>query len=266
MTKDIVYGVSIIVLVALLTLSVLTQGFGFVPCQIVNNSSTGTNNSGTTGMVTGVSQLSVGVGDMPARGQSSAPVSWIEFSDYQCPYCSKLAVNTGSQVKSNYVSSGKVKMYFRDFPLSFHDKADDAAMATRCANDQGKFWEMHDKLFADQSTWSSASDFQSTAEGYATALGLDSTKFKSCLSSSKYSSEISSDMSGGQTAGVSGTPAVFLLLPKAKTDYSKLKTALSGGYGQYMELYQDKDNYIVKVVGALPYSAFQTVLDTVSYS
>jgi len=265
MDKDIVYGGTIVVLVALLMISLFTQGFGIVPCQATATNNTGSNSSGSS-MVPGVSQLSVGLGDMPVLGQASAPVTWIEISDYQCPYCEKLASDASKNVKSNYVSAGKVKMYFRDFPLSFHANAEDAALAARCANDGGKFWEMHDKLFATQSTWSSATNFQTVAEGYATELGLDSSTFSSCLSSGKYSSALSSDMSDASSLGVSGTPAVFLLLPKDKTDYTKLQSALSTGYGSYMDLYQDEDNYVIMVVGALPYSAFQSVLDTVTYS
>jgi protein-disulfide isomerase len=261
MERDIIYGGSIIVLVALLMVSVFTQGFGVIPCQTTNS---GGNDS--DGMIPGVSQLSVGTGDMPALGQSSAPVTWIEFSDYECPVCAKLVNDAGKNVKSNYVNSGKVKMYFRDFPLSFHAHANAAAMAARCANDGGKFWEMHDKLLANQATWSKATNFQTIAEGYATDLGLDKVAFSSCISSNKYSSQISLDMSDAISVGVSGTPTVFLLLPKDKTDYTKLKTALGSGYGSYMDLYQDTDNYIIMVVGALPYSAFQSVLDTVDYS
>jgi protein-disulfide isomerase len=264
MERDIVYGGSIVVLVALLMVSMLTQGFGVVPCPATPTNSSG--NGSTGGMVPGVSQLSVGVGDMPALGQTSAPVTWIEISDYQCIFCAKLSNDASKNVKSNYVNSGKVKMYFRDYPLGFHANADDAALAARCANDGGKFWEMHDKLFATQSTWSSATNFQTIAEGYATDLGLDKSTFSSCMSSNKYSSQISSDMSDASSVGVEGTPAVFMLLPKDKTDYTKLKSALGSGYGSYMDIYQDEDNYIVMVVGALPYSAFQSVLDTVTYS
>lgn len=265
MDRDIVYGGTIIVLVALLVFSVLTQGFGIMPCQSTTVTPPQNSSNGTTGMVAGVPQLSVGVGQMPARGVSSAPVTWIEFSDYQCPYCSKLYLQTDVQVERNYVDSGKVKAYFRDLPLSFHDKANEAAMAARCANDQGKFWEMHDKLFTEQSSWSGSSDFGSVLSGYATSLGMDATKFDACLAAQTHASDIGTDMQDAQSAGISGTPGVFLVLPKDKTDYTALKSALTGQYAQYMELYQDNDNFLVKVVGALPYSAFDSVLKTVSY-
>ena len=267
MEKDIIYGGTVIVLVALLVFSVLTQGFGLMPCQttIITPQQNNSNSTGNTGMVPGVTQLSVAVGDMPALGKTTAPVTWIEFSEYQCPYCSKLVVETNTLVKSNYVNLGKVKMYFRDFPLSFHDKAMDAAMATRCANDQGKFWEMHDKLFVNQASWSGSSDFSSVLTGYAIDLGMDTGKFNACVAGNTYSAEIGTDMQAGSSAGISGTPGVFLLLPKSKTDYTALQSALSAGYGQYMELYQDNDYFIVKIVGALPYSAFDSVLKTVSY-
>jgi protein-disulfide isomerase len=266
MIKDIVYGGVIIVLVALLTLSVLTQGFGFVPCAITDNVDTSENSSGNdVGNDPSIPQITVGPGDMPALGQTNALVTWIEFSDYQCIFCSKLAIQTNSEVKSNYVNSGKVKMYFRDFPLGFHDKAADAALASRCANDQGKFWAMHDKLFAEQSSWSASMDFSSVLSGYATELGMDASKFDACVAGKTYSSEIGLDMQEGSAAGISGTPGVFLVLPKDKTDLNAVKSVVSGSYKDYMDLFQDDDNYIVMVVGALPYSAFEPILKTVNY-
>ena len=243
----------------LLAFSVLLMGCigPFNPQQNQTNSTINESN---------IANLSVGVGDLPLLGKSSAPVTWIEFSDYQCPYCAKLVTEGGSQVKSSYVDSGKVKMYFRDFPLYFHEKANEAAMAARCADDQGKFWDMHDKLYQNQQTWEVSSDFTGVLEGYAGDLGMDKAAFKSCVASSKYASQISGDAADGKAAGVSGTPSVFILLPKNKTNFTELKSALGSGYGPYMGLYQDDDNYIVMVAGAFPYTAFQSVLDTVSYN
>jgi len=274
-SKDHVYGIVIVALVALLTISVLTSGFGIVSpkstgtdtCNggtTVTNTSTGT--AAGTDTYAGLAPLTVGAGDLPADGQDSAAVTWIEFSDYQCPFCSRLYLQTDSLIKSNYVATGKVKMYFRDFPLSFHDKSNIAAMAARCANAQGKFWEMHGKLFEDQATWGalSASDAPSAFSGYASGLGMDASKFGSCMSAGTYASDINKDLTGGQNIGVQGTPGVFLLLPKSKTDYNTLKSVVAA-YGDGMTVYQDNDNLIVFVAGAYPYSAFSAILNTVTY-
>jgi protein-disulfide isomerase len=272
LSKDTIYGSVIVVLVALLVLSVFTQGFGILPGKAITVT-TGTTVSGnsttsgsTTGiaMITGVQQLTVGIGSLPAYGKESAPVSWIEFSDFQCPFCEKLVTQTNSKIKSNYVSSGKVKMYWRDLPLSFHDKADDMAAAARGAAEQGKFWEMHDKIFEKQTAWSSVPEAQiaTVITGYAKDIGLDSAKFDAYLAGGTYAANITQDKSDAGDAGVSGTPGVFLLLPKDKTDYTSVKNAISK-YGEGIQLYQDEKNIIVFVAGAYPYEAFDAILKTV---
>jgi protein-disulfide isomerase len=211
-----------------------------------------------------IKELSVGVGSLSVLGESSAPVTWIEFSDYQCPFCSKLVIEAGSQVKTNYVDSGKVKMYYRDFPLNFHDKAMDAAIAARCADAQGKFWQMHDKIFVNQNSWSSSSNYVGIFEGYATDLGLNKSEYNSCLTDSKHFASISQDIADGKTAGISGTPAVLLKLPKSKTDLNAVKNTVSK-YAQYMQIFENENEYIVKVVGAFPYSAYEEILEAVDY-
>ena len=160
LSKDHIYGIVIVALVALLTISVFTNGFGIMPVKsnstAVNCSPVTGNTSGTADKFAGLQNMPLTVGNMPVRGQDSAPVTWVEFSDFQCPYCAKLYVDTDTQVETAYVNTGKVKMYFRNYPLppSMHPNAEAAAEASRCANEQGKFWAMHDKLFTDQGTWS----------------------------------------------------------------------------------------------------------------
>jgi protein-disulfide isomerase len=134
-------------------------------------------------------------------GGADAPVTIVAFSDYECPYC-KRAESTVSQVMSTY---GKdVRYVLRDFPLPFHANAHGAAQAARCAGDQEKFWEYHDKMFQ-------ASDLQTTAlQQVATDLGLDRTKFDECLSSGKYKAQVDADIEAGSEVGVNGTPAFFI--------------------------------------------------------
>jgi len=143
--------------------------------------------------------------DDAVLGDPNAPITIIEFSDFECPYCGRAANDAVAKIKTNYVKSGKVKIVFRDFPLGFHQYAEKAAEAAECAGDQGKYWEMHDKLFSNQGALS-----VSDLKGYAKSLGLDTATFDSCLDSGKNAAEIAKDMADGQKYGVSGTPAFFI--------------------------------------------------------
>lgn len=104
--------------------------------------------NGTAGTV---ERKTVKVGDLPALGKENAPVTLIEFSDFQCPFCGRFYSGAEAQIKKEYVETGKVKIYYRDFPLiQIHPGAQKGAEAGRCANDQGKFWQYHDLIFANQ--------------------------------------------------------------------------------------------------------------------
>ncbi len=138
----------------------------------------------------------------PAKGPEAAPVTIVEFSDFQCPFCSK-AKETAEKVVANY--AGKVRLVFRDYPLPFHDKALKAAEAGQCANEQGKFWELHDEMFAHQDKLT-PEDLKASAK----KLGLDSGKFDGCLDGGKYAELVQQNIKAGQSAGVSGTPAFFI--------------------------------------------------------
>jgi protein-disulfide isomerase len=138
----------------------------------------------------------------PSRGAASAPITIVEFSDFQCPYCSK-AEETVDKVLKAY--EGKVRLVYRDFPLPFHPQAQKAAEAAHCAGDQGKYWEMHEKLFANQKA------LEPTAlKGYAKELKLDEAKFEKCLDSGSQAQLVASNKSAGEKVGVTGTPAFFV--------------------------------------------------------
>ena len=137
------------------------------------------------------------------RGDPKAPVTIVEFSDFQCPYC-KTVQPTLKDLLTKY--NGRVKLSFRDFPVrSLHPQAEAAAEAARCAEEQGKFWEYHDALFADQSKLDAAG-LTSTAR----SLGLDEKSFQSCLASGKFKAQIETDLQDGSKAGVAGTPGFFV--------------------------------------------------------
>jgi protein-disulfide isomerase len=138
----------------------------------------------------------------PAQGPESAPVTIVEFSDFQCPYCVK-AEPTVKEVVAAY--PGKVRLVYRDYPLPGHPLAPKAAEAAHCAGDQGKYWQMHDRLFAAGGKLEVES-----LKGYAKEVGLDATKFDACLDSGEKASVVASNKKAGDDAGVNGTPAFFI--------------------------------------------------------
>lgn len=145
------------------------------------------------------------IDDDPFIGNKNAPLTMIEFSDFQCPFCKRFRDQTFDQLKSQYIDTGKVKFVYRDFPLSsIHPNAQKAAEAGECADDQGKFWEIHDKIFEGQSVW--ASSGASIFKQYAQELGLDTKKFNDCLDSGKHKDEVEKDLSDATRAGGQGTP------------------------------------------------------------
>src|ERR1700722_3331438 len=141
-------------------------------------------------------------GGHPALGAKDAPVTIVEFTDFQCPYC-KASEATLKQLRDKY--GDKIRLVHMDFPLPFHAHSLDAAKAARCANDQGKFWQFHDALFANQSKLAPA-DLKATAK----TLGMNSAKFDTCFDSAKYDSQIKADQAVGEKVGVDGTPAFFI--------------------------------------------------------
>jgi protein-disulfide isomerase len=147
-------------------------------------------------------RIPVALGDAPVRGSAMAPVTILEFSDFQCPYCVR-SRPTVARIRETY--GDKVRWAFRHFPLSFHDKAEKAGEAAACAGDQGRFWEMHDRLWA-----SSAKLGLADLKQHAVALGLDAAKFDQCLDSGQHAGLLERDEEAGQGYGVSGTPAFFV--------------------------------------------------------
>ncbi len=138
----------------------------------------------------------------PVKGAKNAPVTIVEFSDFQCPFCSRV-VPTLHDLEKQY--EGKVKVIFKHQPLPFHQNARPAANAAMAANEQGKFWEMHDKLFSNQQSLDRAS-----LEKYAQEIGLDMNKFKAALDSNKFDAQITADSNEGNRVGANGTPTFFI--------------------------------------------------------
>jgi len=138
----------------------------------------------------------------PAKGPASAPVTIVEFSDFQCPFCSRLTP-TLAEVEKKY--GDKIRLVFRQYPLPFHQNAQKAAEASLCAADQGKFWELHDAMFGNQGELG-----VDQLKAKAASLGLNADKFNKCLDSGEKNEAIQADIKAGSAAGVSGTPAMFI--------------------------------------------------------
>jgi protein-disulfide isomerase len=171
----------------------------------------------------------------PFRGSGAAKVALIEFSDYQCPFCGRYAKDIYPQIRTEYVDTGKIKYVFRDMPLPFHQNAFKAAEAAQCAGAQGKFWEMHDTLFANQSALGPE---QLTA--HAKTVGIDDAKFAQCLESAQFAADIKKDIADAGAAGITGTP-------------SFLVGVIQPGDGRV--------RIVKKLVGAKPYDEFKAALD-----
>jgi len=138
------------------------------------------------------------------KGNADAPVTIIEYSDYECPYCAKFALQTLPSINEQYIQTGKVKMIFKDFPLAFHKKAQKASEAAQCAGEQGNYYGMHDLLFSKGVAGVAA------YKEYAKELELDSNQFNKCLDSGKMEAKVKANMKEGQALGVKGTPAFFI--------------------------------------------------------
>ena len=160
----------------------------------------------------------------PTLGNPDASVVFVEFGDFECPFCRRFTQDTKPLLEKDYIESGDVLFVWKDFPLSIHARAETAHEAARCAQEQGKFWEYHDLLYANQQAL-----HVNNLKSYAGDLGLNQDQFDSCLDSEKYRELIGDGLNLGSRSGVSGTPS-FLINGRL-------------------------------VVGALPYSSFSDVIE-----
>ena len=175
--------------------------------------------------------MSVGQG-WYAMGRDDAPVTMVEFTDYQCPFCRRFESESFAQLKKDYIDTGKVRFVSRDLPLEFHPNAPAAANAARCAGEQNKFWELHDAIMQDTAT-----DLGPDAIlKYGQKVDLDIPSFKTCIDQKKYVSAIQKDTADAGTLGISGTPS-FVIGKTAKDQIDGLR-----------------------IVGAVPYSVFDSTI------
>jgi protein-disulfide isomerase len=179
--------------------------------------------------------LVLSLDDDPFKGEKTAKLTLVEFSDYQCPFCARAFQETLPQLQKEYILTGKLKYVFRDFPLPIHKDAPKAAEAANCAGEQKKYWEMHDRLFGNQNALG-----MEELPKHAQILGLDLPAFQKCLDGGRQSAEIRKDIQDGIAAGVTGTPSFFL----GFTDQSNHKMKVQK-----------------QITGAQPYAAFKTAID-----
>ena len=147
-----------------------------------------------------------------SKGDPEAPVTIIVFGDYYCNHCSAFSLRERPRVEEKYVETGQARLVFYDFVLDPRPVAGTflAARAARCAGDQGRFWEYHDRLYRSQITWGSEADKLKIFQEYGTELGLDTAEFKGCLNSDRHAREVSANRELAQALGLSGTPMVLV--------------------------------------------------------
>lgn len=178
----------------------------------------------------------VTVAGAPVKGDPKATLVIVEFSDYECPFCGRSFRETHGQLDREYIRTGKVRYVFRDFPLEhIHPHAAKAAEAARCAGDQGKYWEMHDRLFAHQSELA-----RPDLSAHAGALALDVATFDRCVDDGRQAQAVKRSFEDGRRIGVDGTPTFFI--GRARDDASTIAAA-------------------AVLVGSQPYEAFKQALD-----
>ena len=222
------WKVGCLMLSVLLIISVLTQGFGFGESSGAGAQQVPTQQPSGANDPQPIVKADLKEDGDPAIGDKSAPVTIFEYSDYQCPFCQRAFQQTYPEIQK-LVKEGKVRLIFKDYPLPFHEQADEAAVAASCAGQQDKYWEMHDKLYETQTTWSGNTDPYTVFKGYAKDLGLDESDFSSCIADPKVAQEVQGDLAEGSANGVSGTPTFYV----------------NG----------------VQLVGAQPWAAFKQIID-----
>lgn len=173
---------------------------------------------------------------LPVLGSTDAPITIIEFGDYQCPNCQRFNTQVKPLIVENYINTGKAKLIFKDFTIYGQDSVN-GAIATYCAGEQGKYWEMHDHLYGSQKAINSGWLSMDNIEKFASEVGLENQPFKECLESGKYKQQVMENFEQGKSIGITGTPTFIII---------------------------DKDGETKVVSGAQPYNVFKQILDEMS--
>lgn len=189
-----------------------------VPTMTVPPTATSTPATAVTAMPTLVVTPKPSVRVDRIKGNPAAKVTIVEYSDFQCPYCGVYATEVYPKLDDRYIKTGKVRYVFRAVVLPQHRQAQKATEAAECAGDQGRFWEMHDMLFAKQLQWADKGGAVETFKGYAQTLGLNEAAFQGCLDGGKYADVPAENLADARKIGITGTPTFLInnrLLPGA---------------------------------------------------
>lgn len=163
--------------------------------------------------------------DVRTRGQANAPLTLIEYSDFTCGYCLKFFKETWPRIQARYVDTGKVRFLYRDYPRADQGPGLDAATAARCAGAQGKYWAMHDRLFAEGGRLNKA-----VYLGHADAIGLDQTAFERCVKDGRYTKSIFEDRQEANRWGFHGTPGFILFRTHSEPTDKEPAVAIPGAF------------------------------------
>lgn len=214
---------------------------------VVKGSAANTGNTAGTGQAApqaappeNTGPVKVSVDDDPVLGDKDAKLTIIDFSDYECPFCKRYFDDTFSQIKKEYIDTGKIKYVYRDLPLSFHANAHKEAQAAECAREQGEdtvYFKYHDEIFK-RTTSNGTGLALDQLSIIASDIGLDGNKLQSCIDSEKFKAEVDKDLADASKAGANGTPTFFI-------GKSTANGIIEG----------------TKIVGAQPLSAFQAEID-----
>ncbi len=200
----------------------------------------------------GVTEVDLKADPAQARGyllgDSTAPVQVMEYADFECPACATFATLTEPDIRKNLIQTGKVSWRYYDFPLPMHKNTWDASNAAACADEQGKFWEMHDMLFANQDRWNgeATSSPKPQFKEYAQTLGLDVPKWEACYDADRYRSRVASNRAESERRHVESTPT-FIIGGKM------VAGALS--YDQFMKYYEEAARAAAAPAGKTPAAA-----------
>jgi protein-disulfide isomerase len=179
---------------------------------------------GSSASRAGTITTTIPLDSLPARGQASAPVTVVEFGDFQCPACGYFATQLEPAFIKDYIDTGKVRFLFHDFPLAQHRNAVIAAEAVHSAGDQGKYWEMHDLMYARQNEWAESQQPEALFATYAQELQLNMDEFQQALSSHKHRADVVAAGQAATTAGVRSTPT--FVIDGKPYDYNQLRGAV----------------------------------------
>ena len=144
------------------------------------------------------------------KGSANAPVEMTEFADYQCPFCQTFATLQMPTIEERLIKTGRLRWRYRDFPLKQHPHARLAAHSAACADEQGKYWQQHDRIYQAQAEWSASGNAAPFFQKYAQATGLDLSRYDACMRAGKYAGRIQADYNSGVELGVSSTPTLLV--------------------------------------------------------